>query len=159
MYICLSCYKFHLSTLQENTSSSINQAALEHDIAKHMETAATKLWRHTHLPSLCSQQCCMLLRSIYRKGPSFFHMHVQCFSLNIASGVSNPSQLYLEVGDSEVQFSFRWLFHQLIMYLHRYMKYECIHKRFGVVLYQWGRDLLQSSEAKVGSVDKGDKHF
>ena len=62
--------------------------------------------------------------------------HACAVFLTKYSGVSSPSQLYLEVGDSEVQFSFRWLFHQLIMYLHRYMKYKRIHKRFGVVLYQ-----------------------
>ena len=62
--------------------------------------------------------------------------HACVVFLSKYGGVSSPSQVYLEVGDSEVQLSFRWLFHQLIMYLHRYMKYKCIQKRFGVVLYQ-----------------------
>ena len=31
-YICMPCYKSHLFILQENTSSSISRAALEHDI-------------------------------------------------------------------------------------------------------------------------------
>ena len=85
-----------------NTSSSINRAALEHDKLSTWKQQLLNYEDALTCQLLCSQQCCMLLRSIYKKGPFFFHMHVQCFSLNIASGVSNPSQLYLEVGDSEV---------------------------------------------------------
>ena len=70
--------------------------------------------------------------------------------LSKCGAVSNPSQLYLEVGDSEVQFSSRGLLHQLIVYLHSYMRYKCIHKRFDVILYRNGGDLLQTLSWELG---------
>ena len=79
--------------------------------------------------------------------------HACVVFLSKYGGVSNPSQLYLEVGDSEVQFSFRWLLHQLIVYLHSYMKCKCIYKRFCTNMVEIFYKL--SLEAKVGSVDKG----
>ena len=97
--ICMSCYKCHLSILQE-TSGSINRAALEHN--KHMETPATKL--RTHSPSLYSQQWCMSLQSLYKTGPSFFHKYVMYFSGNMVQWGTHRSCTWRWGQWSTVQF-------------------------------------------------------
>ena len=54
------------------------------------------------------------------------------------------STLVLEVGDSNVNFSARWLLNQLILYFYQHMAYKCIHKKFGTVLYRKGGHTDQS---------------
>ena len=51
-------------------------------------------------------------------------------------------QVILEVGDSSVKFSSRWLLHQLITHLDGYMMHKCIHMKFGTILYRRGGDIL-----------------
>ena len=51
--------------------------------------------------------------------------------LNAYTGDMNLVQVSLEVGDSTVQFSSRWLLHQLITFLDVYMMHKCIHMKFG----------------------------
>ena len=64
-YICMSYYKYHLSILQQNTSSSINWA----DISTRKQQLQNC---EDTLTSLCSQQCCMhVAMEILKKGPSF----------------------------------------------------------------------------------------
>ena len=125
----MSCYKSHLSILQENTSSSISWAALEHDI---------NTWKQ-QLQSCEDTLTIALFTAVLHVAMELLQERVlllpQACTVFFSKygAVSNPSQLYLEVGDSEVQFSSRWLLHQLIVYLHSYMRYKCIHKRFGVI--------------------------
>lgn len=53
--------------------------------------------------------------------------------------------LTLEVGNSTVQFSSRWVLSQLIIYLKPYMHYKCVHKKFGTVLYKKRRGFTDKS--------------
>ena len=144
--ICMSCYKCHLSILQE-TSGSINRAALEYDI---------NTWKH-QLPNCEDTLTIALLTSVVHVATELLQDRALLLPqvcdvfLSKYGTVRNSSQLYLEVGDSEVQFSSRWLLHQLIVYLHSYMRYKCIHKKFGIVLYRNGGDLLQSLSWALGS--------
>ena len=62
--------------------------------------------------------------------------------LNAYTGDMNSVQVSLEVGDSTVQFSSRWLLHQLITFLDVYMMHKCIHMKFGTVLFRKGGDIL-----------------
>ena len=58
------------------------------------------------------------------------------------SGDINLAEVVLEVGDSSVHFSSRWLLHQLIIYLDVYMIHKCMHMKFGNILYRKGADIL-----------------
>jgi len=58
----------------------------------------------------------------------------------------------LEVGDSTVKFSSRGLLHQLITYLHLYLQYKCIHRKFGTVLFRKGGHLLASLSWALGAI-------
>ena len=124
-----------------------HRAALEYDI---------NTWKH-QLPNCEDTPTIALLTSVVHVATELLQDRALLLPqvcdvfLSKYGTVRNPSQLYLEVGDSEVQFSSRWLLHQLIVYLHSYMRYKCIHKKFGIVLYRNGGDLLQSLSWALGS--------
>ena len=55
---------------------------------------------------------------------------------------TNTVQVTLDVGDSSVKFTSRWLLHQLITHLDGYMIHKCVHKKLGTVLYRQGGDVI-----------------
>ena len=50
----------------------------------------------------------------------------------------------VEMMECSVQFSSRWLLHQLIVYLDVYMMHKCVHMKYGTVLYRKGADILET---------------
>ena len=60
--------------------------------------------------------------------------------------------LDLDVGDSIIKFSSRWVLNQLMLYLNPYMECRCIHKKFGTILYRKNGNLLTSLSWALGSV-------
>ena len=81
----------------------------------------TTIFRFHHkcedtLTSLCSQQCCMhvAMEILQERAPLPQACAVFLTKYGVMTLMSNPSQLYQEVGDSKVQFSCSQLLHQLI---------------------------------------------
>ena len=68
------------------------------------------------------------------------------------SGSIASVELNLEVGDSTVKFSSRWMLNQLIIYLHPYMEYKCVHRKYGTMLFRRGGDLLTSLSLALGAL-------
>ena len=64
--------------------------------------------------------------------------------LDVSKGSKSTPSPTLEVGESTVKFSSRWLLNQLISHLNQHMSYKCIHKKFGTLLYRKGGDVLVS---------------
>ena len=72
-------------------------------------------------------------------------------------GVSHTSSiksvdLDLDVGDSIIKLSSRWVLNQLMLYLNPYMECRCIHMKFGTILYRKNGNLLTSLSWALGSV-------
>jgi hypothetical protein len=42
----------------------------------------------------------------------------------------------IETGDAIIQFSARWLLHQVIAHLNKYIEFQCVHKKTGTILYK-----------------------
>ena len=64
--------------------------------------------------------------------------------LQTHSRVEQASELVLEVDNTLVKFTSRWLLHQLILYLNSFMEYKCEHRRIGTVLFRKGGNLFTS---------------
>jgi len=64
--------------------------------------------------------------------------------LQVPEGSKSTPSPTLEVGESTVKFSSRWLLNQLISHLNQHMSYKCIHKKFGTLLHHKGGDVLVS---------------
>ena len=66
-------------------------------------------------------------------------------------------EMNLEIGDSTVKFSSRWLLHQLIIHLEAHMSYTCIHKKFGTILYRKHGDILTALSWALGTSHLNEK--
>lgn len=53
-------------------------------------------------------------------------------------------ELTLETDDSILRFSSKWLLNNLIVHLHEFLQFKCIHKRFGTIRYHRNGDLITS---------------
>ena len=63
---------------------------------------------------------------------------LELYGVSLGCGTSTTGiDVDLEVGDSTVTFSSRWLLHQLITYIHPYLQYQCIHRTFGTPIGDW----------------------
>ena len=64
-------------------------------------------------------------------------------NLFIAAYSANDEQdINLEVGEGTVKFTSRWLLNQIILHLETFIKYKCIHKKFGILIFRAGGDIL-----------------
>ena len=72
--------------------------------------------------------------------PWVCHVFLQVYNVQYTD--INSVQVSLELKDSSVQFSSRWLLHQLIVHLDAYMMHKCVHMKYGTVLYRKGADIL-----------------
>jgi hypothetical protein len=57
----------------------------------------------------------------------------------------------IETGDAIIQFSARWLLHQVIAHLNKYIEFQCVHKKIGTILYKRNGDLLTSLSWALGA--------
>ena len=100
------------------------------------------------------------------KAPWVCRIFLESYGLT-DSGNVNSLVLSLELGETSVQFSSRWLLHQLIVYLESYLLYKCVHKKIGTVLYHsgvdpiislsWALSTLQASNSCYNEPAKHDK--
>ena len=131
--VCLTCYKLHLSIVE---ALKAEQCTSDNALRKSMSIWDVKLNDPTtdaltkatlravlYLSEQFLQQKAVLLPQVCLDAYGVSH------SGSIVSVELNP-----EVGDSLVKFSSRWLLHQLIIYLHPYMEYKCVHKKYGTML-------------------------
>ena len=57
----------------------------------------------------------------------------------------------IEMGNSTIKFSNRWLLNQLICYLNKYMLCRCVHRKYGTILYKRDGDILVSLSWALGA--------
>lgn len=50
----------------------------------------------------------------------------------------------LELGEGAVKYTRKWLFHQIILHLDKFVSHTCAHKKFGMILFRKGGDILTS---------------
>ena len=75
--------------------------------------------------------------------PQACNIFLQAYRVNYTGSI-RAVQLDLDIGDSSVKFSARWLLNQLIIYLSNYMSYQCIHMRIRTILFRKGGNILAS---------------
>ena len=135
--ICYRCYKVHLSIMKD---IELSDEALQQDIQS---------WTETHDNTATDRLTKSLLRVVIVIADHLLHQRAvllpQVAHIFLeAYGAFETGTVDLEVGDSVVNFSSRWLLQQLIIYLHAYMSFKCEHKKFGTVLFRKGGDLFVS---------------
>ena len=141
-WICTNCYNTHCSIIR---STECNQIGSNEILTKAIEE-----WETTNAHNTDKLTKAILLSVIFvakhllaQKAlllpwacPVFF----QAYDVHYADIKS--VKVKLELGESTVQFSSRWLLPQLILHLDVYMMHKCVHMKYGIVLYRKGADIL-----------------
>ena len=145
-YICLNCYKLHCSIIKTLDS------ALEG--TDTMLKCMTETWKAQANETNSDIVMVAVLRTVilvadYLLQEKALLLPQACLIFFNAYGINHPSsitslQLDLDVGESTVKFSSRWLLNQLIIHLNPYMSYKCIHMRIGTILFRKGGSILKS---------------
>ena len=156
-YICTSCYKMHCSIIKSLESKQNGSDDTLHDsveIWKHTAEKTTDLVTKATLAAVMYVAKHLLQKKAILL-PWVCQVFLRAYGMNYTGSV-NSVELSLELGESNVQFSSRWLLHQLIVYLDSHMLYKCVHKKFGTILFRKGIDVLISLSWALGMSDTGE---
>jgi len=144
--ICTSCYNLHCTIIK---SIKCEQIGSDEMLAKSIEKWENIKIAHntdTLTSAILSSVLFVAKHLLPHKAvllPWVCNVFLQAYGV-VCTGDINSRQVVLEVGDRSVQFSSRWLLHQLIIYLDVYMMHKCTHMKFGTVLYRKGADMLST---------------
>ena len=154
--LCISCYKAHQSLITEiETMPEYINDCLYDDIEFWTEIhdkSSTDLLTRAILKTVIFvaeqlyQEKALLLSTA---GTIFLeaytgHRQEDAFSTAV-------DQLIIDTEDGTVKFTGHWLLHRLIVHLNKYMKFKCIHRKFGTVLYKRDGDILTSLSWALGA--------
>ena len=154
--ICLNCYKSHLIIIKAAENERSNPENFLEELIpiwefKYADAETDKVTRtllHVVLyiaREFVSQRAVLL--------PNISRMFCQEYDQeNIAS------DLHLEVSEGTITFTSKWLLSQLILHFQDHIKYKCIHRKFGTVLFHKGSDLLVSLSWALGRVHENTIH-
>ena len=141
-WICTNCYNTHCTIIK---SIECNQIGSNEMLAKAIEewetTTAYNIDKLTK--AILSSVVFVAKYLLAQKAvllPWACHVFLQVYNVQYTDIKS--VQVSLELKDSSVQFSSRWLLHQLIVHLDAYMTHKCVHMKYGTVLYRKGADIL-----------------
>ena len=148
--ICLDCYKSHVATLTSLGEVLTPNELLEKDIStwEHELMQASNMSQLTratlstvvYVAKELLPQHALLLPHV----STIFREVYQC------SEASLSEDLLLEVGEGTIKFTAQWLLNQLVVYLHRYMSFKCVHKKVGTLIFRKGGDTLVSLSWAMG---------
>ena len=129
-YMCYRCYTAHVNILKDMKSCD---EALWKDIHTwtviYRDTTREKLTKSLLKAVLVVADHLLQQRAVLL--PHISQVFLEAYGVPLLDRVD----LNLAVGDSSVEFSSKWLLHQLTMYLNAYMSYKCVHRKYGTVLF------------------------
>ena len=155
-YICLNCYKSHIAMIKSIENKGSNPENVLEDLIpiweyKYADEETDKV-THTLLHvvlyitrEFLSQRAVLL--------PSVSKLFRQEYDQE-----NTASNLYLEVNEGTITFTSKWLLGQFILYFQYHIKYKCIHRKFGTVLFHKGSDLLVSLSWALGRMHENSIH-
>ena len=154
---CYACYKSHWSIVK--ALAPAEQQPSDATLKSDMDTWGVQLAEVTTDAVAKVVLKSVLLVSehlLHQKAallPHVCRVFLESYGVSLGCGSSTTGiDVDLEVGDSTVKFSSRWLLHQLITYIHPYLQYNCIHRKFGTILFCKGGDLLASLSWALGTM-------
>ena len=153
--LCTTCYTLHLSILKalETQQSRPSDDALKNDMSiwdmKLRDPTTDTLTKAMLKVVLYLSESLLQLKAVLL--PTVCQVFLETYGVSHSGSIASV-ELNLEVGDSTVKFSSRWLLHQLIIYLHPYMEYKCVHRKYGTMLFRKGGNLLTSLSWALGAL-------
>ena len=127
--ICNSCYKLHLTLTHARDQEP--ESTLECDIPKWRAQVDENT--NTLTKAVLTAVLYVAERLLQNKAlllPEVSRVFLEVYGVTHFDSIKSLD-LTLEVGNSTVKFSSRWVLSQLIIYLNPYMQYKCVHMKFG----------------------------
>ena len=146
--ICYTCYKLHNQIMHDIklNQDSYDSALIEIiDEVTHRECtdkisqAINKVV--THVATQLLHQKAILL-------PQASKYFLEAYGVD---PLTSMYDLQIEMGESIISYSSRWLLGHLIVNLGVHMRYKCVHNRIGIILYRHKGDLLKSLSYALGA--------
>ena len=146
-YICTGCYNTQLGMIKSYRELHSDRAELvrviercSHKLEEDQVDAVTRATLKSVLfvANEVLQERAVLLPSVCRR-----FLEIYSDEVEVREGL-------MEVGESMVKFSSRWLLSQLLKHLSAHIDYKCVHRKFGTVLYLKGGNLLKSLSWALG---------
>ena len=151
-YICSTCYKLHLTVLDNKGLHTPNQSLTE--IITSLKGKLSNI-DGDRLASCIEQVVVYVAQSLQHDRALLLsdvsRMFLESYGFELDGGAITDALYELEGLEGTVKFSSRWLLQQLILQLHEHMSYRCVHKKFGTILYNKRGDLLKSLSWALGS--------
>ena len=123
--ICKSCYNMHLTIIQRMEKQD-NIRELQSDL---MIWAMTVEDKHTNALTRAILLTVIFVAKMLKNDKALLLPHaVNVFQTHYSALAGEDSNMLLELGDSTIAFSARWLLSQLIIHLQPYMNYRCVVK-------------------------------
>ena len=144
-YICFNCYKSHIAIIKslEGPDSSLNDLITiwQHKLTEENDRV-TQCLLHTIIYVADEINNC---RAVLLPYASKAFLEAYCESSDNENDVP-----ILECTEGTVKFSSSWLLKQLLTHLHSHMEHKCVHRKFGIILFRKGGDLLTSLSWALG---------
>ena len=159
--ICTSCYNSHCKIIN---SIKCEQIGSDEMLAKCIaEWEARKLAHNTDrlTSAILSSVLFVAKHLLPHKAvllPWVCSVFLQAYGITHTGDIKS-AQIVVEVGDGSVNFSSRWLLHQLIIYLDTFMAHKCMHMKFGTILYRKGADMLATLSWALSTSQLADKYW
>lgn len=143
--ICLNCYKLHLSVVDKDVISTTNKllklSNLSDTSTMGNADRAIAITCKTLAQYFLNQQAVLL--------PSLGNVFLQCYFKD--SDVTCNDNPTIELEDSIVHFTNKWLLQQLITKFGTSLSYKCVHPKFGTMLFRRDGDQLTSLSWALGT--------
>lgn len=153
-WICTNCYKTHTSIIKSlECKENGTDEMLTNDI-QGWEDSVKSPNNNKLTKAILASVIFVAWHLLPQKAvllPRVCQVFLETYGVQ-SEGDIKSIQVTLEVEESSVMFSSRWLLHQLIAYLDVYMMHKCVHMKFGTVLFRKGADLLVSLSWALGSL-------
>ena len=142
--ICTNCYNTHCSIIES--------IECEQTGSNEMLVKAIEIWEGTINAHNTDKLTVSILSSVVfvakhlltQKAvllPWACQVFLRAYNIHCTVDIKS---VRIEMKECNVQFSSRWLLHQLIIYLDAYMMHKCVHMKYGTVLYRKGADILET---------------
>ena len=146
--ICLTCYKSHLAALKSRSEVITSNELLESQIS----TWEHELSNNTNMSQLTKAILTTVVYVAKQLLPQHALLLPQASIVFLEEYQSSLSEdVHLEVGEGMIRFTSHWLLNQLLIYMHQYMSYKCVHKKFGTILFRKGGDIMTSLSWAMGA--------
>ena len=150
--ICSACYKKHLQIINklENESHDCDceLKALIEQLQSQIDVTTKKAMKAILNVAIYVAGELLLQRALFLPKVSKAFLNEYGHN-NIESDLQT---LKIETDGAIIRYTSRWLLNQLIVLLGVHMKYKCVHKKFGVILYRCNGDLLTSLSWALGRI-------